>query len=346
MLEPTLYGIINSNRSKKDFWGKNQFNSSFPVSLACYMRDKGFTANYISLNDQLEVQVTEISFDKVFNSNLSNDELFFSFESKYEPYQVYSYDDIHGIDLVIKNLKGEYLTPLEIKLTVLPDNTTANLNESDWGSEIVIRPATTKYAALGIVDSVRDELNIVKDFFEESCHNIEHWTNSIEMCEKFTGILQSLNAFQKHYINKQKPILMQPIWKTQGQSPLLSDNAFDIFIWSDYALTRLFLDSPIKPGNISRLNRSALRLTRILYEISSSKKTRVRQIYTDMAFKYQTDKEFSVSGSITKNYMKSKRKENPIIHKSSLKNIILNGGEKFLRPERRFDQTIYFTIDK
>ncbi|MCM5274318.1 HindVP family restriction endonuclease, partial [Escherichia coli] len=33
----SLYGLKNTNRKESDLWGKNQFNSSFPTSLACYM---------------------------------------------------------------------------------------------------------------------------------------------------------------------------------------------------------------------------------------------------------------------------------------------------------------------
>ncbi|GEM_PF-1717684 len=40
---PSLYGISesNSSRSGAALWGKNQFNSTFPLSLSLYMRDKG-----------------------------------------------------------------------------------------------------------------------------------------------------------------------------------------------------------------------------------------------------------------------------------------------------------------
>jgi hypothetical protein len=40
--QPRLFGIEHSNRdfSKKESWGKNQFNSSFPVAFACYMSEK------------------------------------------------------------------------------------------------------------------------------------------------------------------------------------------------------------------------------------------------------------------------------------------------------------------
>ncbi len=37
----SLYGITpsNSNRHGADLWGKNQFNSTFPLALCLYMRD-------------------------------------------------------------------------------------------------------------------------------------------------------------------------------------------------------------------------------------------------------------------------------------------------------------------
>lgn len=40
---PRLFGINKSNRdySKADTWGKNQFNSSFPASLGCFLHAKG-----------------------------------------------------------------------------------------------------------------------------------------------------------------------------------------------------------------------------------------------------------------------------------------------------------------
>jgi hypothetical protein len=58
--EPGLYGIQNSNRSGSDLWGKNQFNSTFPASLACYMRDKAIKAIYLSVDSNLNVQASEI----------------------------------------------------------------------------------------------------------------------------------------------------------------------------------------------------------------------------------------------------------------------------------------------
>jgi hypothetical protein len=63
-----------------------------------------------------------------------------------------------------------------------------------------------------------------------------------------------------------------------------------------------------------------------------------------MDFGHQTDKEFAVNGGITRSYMTSNRRHAPILNKDCLSDIILGGGEKLLSPERRFDQTVYFTL--
>jgi hypothetical protein len=85
-------------------------------------------------------------------------------------------------------------------------------------------------------------------------------------------------------------------------------------------------------GDVNRYMRSSARLTRILYQLSTSHKTNIQRIYTEMAFGLQSDKEFALSGKVTRNYMNHKRRTNPILKPSVLKDIILNGGEKMLSP--------------
>ncbi|MGG4610763.1 HindVP family restriction endonuclease [Providencia sp. Me31A] len=339
----SLYGLKNTNRKDCDLWGKNQFNSSFPASLACYMRDNNIKPIYLYLDENLKVKAKEVSFDFIFNTKIKNDDLTFSFESKYEPYQQYAYDDIRGIDLVIK--KGnDYLRALEIKLTVVPDNTTYNDKESEWGSEIVIRPASTSYCALGIMHSCKDEFKEIRNIFEKTCENIQHWSNETEVLSKREEIIKCLNKFQLNFNKYQSPFLMQPIWKTKGKTPILDKNAFDIFIWSDFALCRTFIDrSSNNSSSASRLMRSSARLTRIIYEIASKNKTHIDRIYTDMNFGYQSDKEFSLNGKVTRTYMDHPRRSKPKLPPSILKEIILNGGQNKLSPERRFDQSVYYT---
>jgi len=343
-----LFGIKHSNRTANDHWGKNCFNSSFPTSLACYMLANDIPAIYNKLeiiSGELKVVASTISLAEVFNcKQLKPDDLDFKFESKYEPYQKYSLDTIDSIDLVVKAVDEQFLSPLEIKLTVLPTANTSHLPESAWGCELVVRSATTSYCALGMFDAVNADSHTVREIFENSCSDIGSWTNDYEMSNKTPMLTECMNVFQRQYLDKQKPLLLQTVWKTQGQSPILADNAFDIVVWSDYAFSRLFLDSATNPeSTMSRPMRASAKLARCLWELSKSGKIRLGEIYRQMAFDNQTDKEFAIPGSKWRSYVSSERITNPILPKEVLESIIESGFIDRLRPERRFDQTLYFT---
>ena len=61
--KPGLFGINYSNRnfSQKDDWGKNQFNSSFPASLAAFLEHQGFENVYLKLNENLKIYHSSIN---------------------------------------------------------------------------------------------------------------------------------------------------------------------------------------------------------------------------------------------------------------------------------------------
>lgn len=344
-----LYGIFNSNRTVDDHWGKNCFNSSFPTATACYMLDKGIKAIYITLaveSGKLVVKPQEISINEAFNcGNKRLQDLYFSFESVFAPYQKYSFDPIDGIDLVVKDTDGNFLSPLEVKLTVIPTSQTSVLPEEKWGSEIVIRSATTSYCALGMFDSVQEHARDIREIFEEACSSIQMWDNDYEMTHKMPMLCQAIDNFQYQYFDNQKPLLMQTLWKTQGQSPILAEQAFDIVIWSDYAFSRLFLDNSALPAETMRRGmRASARLARCLWELSKSGKIRVVDIYRQMAFGNQTDKEFAVGGSLWRKYVTTERIQNLALNKNVVNEIIEPGYIDRLMPERRFDQTLYFTM--
>lgn len=345
-----LYGIYNSNRSADDHWGKNCFNSSFPTATACYMFDNNIPAIYIKLekiNNELKIFPSTISFKDVFNSgNRTTRDLKFCFESVFEPYQQYSFDRIDGIDLVVTDINGNYLSPLEVKLTVIPTSQTSKLPMEKWGSELVIRSATTSYCALGMFDSVKQHSNTIREIFEPACSSIQMWDNDYEMTHKMPILCEAIDNFQFDYYHNQKPLLMQTLWKTDGQSPILADQAFDIVVWSDYAFSRLFLDNSNKPSrSMKRGMRASARLARCLWELSKSGKIRTVDIYRQMAFDNQTDKEFAISGSLWRSkYVTSDRIQNLALNRDVVNEIIEPGYIDHLMPERRFDQTLYFTM--
>ncbi|HQG40965.1 MAG TPA: HindVP family restriction endonuclease, partial [Spirochaetales bacterium] len=187
----------------------------------------------------------------------------------------------------------------------------------------------------------------IRKIFEPVCHDMQDWGNKYEILKKLPKLLDAVDELERGILDLQKPFLLQPIWKTEGKSPYLAANALDIFVWSDLSLSRLFLDAARQNVNseaVNRQMRSSARMARFFHHVSTSEKVPLIKIYTEMAFGRQTDKEFAVNGRVTKRYMNSSRKIVPAIKREDLTNIILNGGEKKLSPERRFDQTVYFTV--
>ena len=90
--------------------------------------------------------------------------------------------------------------------------------------------------------------------------------------------------------------------------------------------------------------RATARLAKCLWELSKSGKIRVVDIYRQMAFGNQTDKEFSIPGNKWRTYVTSPRIETPKLPKEVVNEIIAPGYIELLSPERRFDQTLYFTV--
>jgi hypothetical protein len=107
-MTPSLYGLTHSNRNfaDKHFWGKNQFNSSFPAALACNMRDQNIPAMYISMDKVGGTELSEQDFSFIFGTDLPNSELYFAFVSTYEPFRSFVEDSLVSIDLVLKDVFG------------------------------------------------------------------------------------------------------------------------------------------------------------------------------------------------------------------------------------------------
>jgi hypothetical protein len=347
---PSLFGISKSNRNFADpyYWGKNQFNSAFPVALACYMRSRDVPLMYVRYHDESSTRICEISVDKVFGSPLGTADLYFSFETRFEPFRNFVHDELPSIDLVVcGGSRDQHIKPLEIKLTTLPDNTTESLSEDQYGAELVIRSATTRYMALSMAQSVDSQRKRVREIFEPAFAKVRNWDSKPEMLEVAPAAIAALERFLNEFSTLQSPLLMQPIWKTVGKSPVLAKHCLDIFVWSDFALTHLFLDSARNAASggatISRQLRAALRLSRFIYERSRNEKVFQAPIYDGMTYDFQNDKEFSIAGTKTRGLMACTRLTQPIIAKDEIKNIILGGGQKFLSPERRFDAILYFS---
>ncbi len=361
---PSLYGVTpeNSTRTDSALWGKNQFNSTFPLALCLYMRD----------NDLPPVSVRMVGGDTVTDDTVwsmgdivgeDHQSPFYQFEESFGPYAAFSRNEVDNIDLVV-SLNGIQSIPLEVKLTVVPDSSTSNKPESQWGPEVVMRPVSSAHAMMGVAyslinnpanQSIRDQVISV---LRPAYNLVSSWDNKVEVIRHSRQIYNALRDTLKISECIQRPFLIQPIWRTKGQSLKLCEQCFDVFVWSDVAVMGIPVQEHNNTGTMTRMQgtgrpsrtvdtstmtrtfREVARHVRSLYDLLQTGDYDYSGIYKGMSHGNQTDKAFAISGNASIKYLTHSRLARPILPRSTLNDIVLNGGEKHLKPERRFDAAV------
>lgn len=349
MNTPHLFGLIHSNRdfTAKESWGKNQFNSSFPAALTAFIHSKGLDCKYLTLSQKLKVEHKFLNAEDFFGQSPTSKDLFYAFETQYSPYQQLVVGTLPRVDLVTQSRKnGHCLAPIEIKLTALPDNTTCELAENEYGSELVIRPDTIVYLACSIAHEFSENKAQLKEVFGNKYAKIKDWTEGINVQPLLYEMIKDIDLICQAMKYKQNPLILQPVWKTVGKSPRLSEHCLDVFVWSDLAFTRLFIDATISEiernkTKISRQSRTVIWLFKMLYDFAMNGQINHELVIDSLSYNTKNDKAFALSGKVTHRYMTSKELTKPRIRKEEIKNIILGGGHNMLSPERRFDAIIF-----
>lgn len=227
-LTPSLFGIRRSNRdfSLPDSWGKNQFNSSFPVALICYMGEKKIPPVYLVLGNNLTVQHSKISSEKLLGLPHNSNNLFFSFEECFTPYSDLVIGPLARADLVTRNSATENkdcLAAFEIKLTALPDSSTYDTeDESLYGCEIVVRPDTIVYIALSVARLYAKKREELKAIISPASAKVEGWEDADNVRPHLGCFSKALDNLLQNNLENQTPLLLQSIWKTQGKKGGLS----------------------------------------------------------------------------------------------------------------------------
>lgn len=361
-IKPGLFGQNHSNRdyTKEKTWGKNQFNSSFPASLVAYMASKSMEPVYVTLDKKLNVILKSINGSDLFGLDPNSDNLYYGFETSYAPFEQYfiGTKKSENIDLVLFSLT-EGRTPmrgLEIKLTALPDDSTKELPEDERSCEIVVRSPTVCYIACGICSHYTTEKQKQKlRQLLQGVPNIDHWEDRSDVGPHYVKIREAVIRVMEDMVKYQSPIMIQPVWKTDPKTMQLTDDCLDVFVWSNIALMKICTDSDLKITKrkngtvnygITRFHRTVIWLYRMLFDyVTYGGVFNYGKITSTMAYGTKTDKAFAPSGTHTIKYLKSPELTHPRIKKSEIRNIITGGGQKYLKPERRFDATIVNTPD-
>lgn len=347
---PGLFGQKHSSRdySQEKFWGKNQFNSSFPVSLVAYMSYRGIDPVYLCIDENNEIVHRSISGTELFGMNPLDENLYYNFETNYVPYEKFYTGKREHIDLVLTNYETEQaIKGLEIKLTALPDSTTETLAEDRYSCEIVVRPSTICYLACSVCrhyDSQvggRDRLKALLGDFPK----IRHWDVADEVIPFYPEILGSIENVAKDMHIYQEPLMIQPVWKTNGRKPQLAENCLDVFVWSNLAAIHMCTQGERNINKIARANRSIIWIYKMLFDFYVYGHFDYDGTINDLSYGTKNDKAFAISGQVSYSLLKGPELAIPRIRKDEIKNIILGGGQNLLSPERRFDAIIVNSPD-
>lgn len=218
--------------AKPDAWGKNQFNSAFPASLLCWMGVNHISPVYLYLEAGKFLQKPIAVADLLGLPPLHSD-LFFAFEDAYTPYSDLLVGVLPRADLVLRNHNNPHkiaLAAFEIKLTALPDNTTYNQQESEWSCEIVVRPDTIVYLALSIAHAYRNQREQLMWHLKIPALETLDFSLAQQIQPYIPELVSALESAFDAVPEAQTPILLQPIFKTQGKKSILDEQCFDCFV--------------------------------------------------------------------------------------------------------------------
>lgn len=342
---PGLFGQRHSSRdyTKAYYWGKNQFNSSFPASLVAYMHSKQISPVYLKTNKSNSIIHSSITGKDLFQIDPLSDNAYYNYEAGYSLYERYYSGEREKIDLVmVDRSSGLALCGLEVKLTALPDNSTKCLSEEFYGCEIVVRPPTICFLACSICDAFDtiNKRNLLKSYLD-TVPQINHWDEIGDVAPHYAAIQDAVLRVSQNMCKMQTPLVLQPIWKTNGELMTLAEDCLDVFVWSNLAILQLCCDAPKNTSSgISRFQRTVIWIYRMLFDYAIYGQFDYVRIIKNHSYNNANDKAFAISGSRTQPYMTCSELTSPRIKKSEIKNIILGGGQNLLSPERRFDAMI------
>lgn len=342
---PGLFGQDHNNSSrdytKEKFWGKNQFNSSFPASLVAYMSSKGVKPVYLCVDENNDIVHKSISGTELFGIDPLADNAYYDYEEGFPAFDKYYIGEREKIDLVMMDSANDTpLIGLEIKLTALPDRTTRNKPEDQYSCEIVVRPPTICFLACTICKNYEGAggRNRLKSLIDK-VPKINHWEDADDVLPHYNEIKEAVMAVSADLHRRQTPLIVQPVWKTKGDKGILADDCLDVFVWSNLATIQMFQKQE-STTEITRFMRSTIWLYLILFEYVTYGQFDYVTIIRNHSYGKANDKAFALPGHASYPMLACEELSHPRISKHEIKNIILGGGQNFLSPERRFDAVI------
>lgn len=340
---PLFYGIRDSNIPPYAMWDRETFPKAISVALANYLGDRGLPLNYVSTDGGCSCNVEQITTSEIYGSGGTPfTALRFDFDSVYGPHL----DLASGVpesDLVVTDSVSGSSRRLDILASVVPDASTRNLEPSRMGPEMTVRTNMLKSCALSMASSLMGERESALETLRDAVRDIEisDWESVSECAD---SMVKAIDRLELSYPALQKPMLLQCMWRTEADGPVMDDDAMDIFVWSDFAFSRLFLESTRRSsdGGPTRPMRCAVRLFSIIISILEGNHPDLDRIIKDTGYGIAGNREFMVNGKQSNRMMSCNRLVRPVLKTSEIRNLASEGFEGMIAPERRLDTCMYY----
>lgn len=348
--QPYLYGLRNASHdfTQEESLGKNIFTNAFPISIAQYLSQKRHLdiplVKAVAIRGALSTKHSLTPWSEIIGADPESAR--FNFESIYSGYQKYTKGQPNKSDIVVTDRDGNHTRPFEVKLVVIPNSQTATNPHDEQSCEIVVRPPTIEQLSFSIANSYgpdrrQDILNIIAKTLENPMDY--KWSESSWMSQKIPLVTEAASEIIKGAIKTQTPFALTAIWRTIGQQPILEENAFDVFAWTDMAFVQLFINKANLERNstgITRPQRSLIWLISALFDYAAQGTLDFMKHRSKITFGAQTDKAGSFAGDVPYKLLYSSEFINPRITKQELDYIISPAAFDYLMPERRLDGVI------
>lgn len=343
-----LYGMEHTNHDSDDpkFLGKNIFTNAFPLSLANYIdREKGLPIPVVSAtvtdDGAITTQHTDTAWEDIIGTDPKTAR--WNFETTYTEYAKYTNVTPNGSDVVVRDTNGEDTSAFEIKLVVVPTSGSARKPREKQWCELVIRPASIEQLAFSIARSYGiEQRDTLRQIIVDALGTPQdlNWSSATAMMENKNAVIEAAENIIRNGIEEQTPLVVIAEWRTEGQTPRLDENAFDVFVVTDMALLSVFTETAMtKTKKVSRPYRSVIWLVKSLYDYSVQHSLQFVDITTKLNFGLQSDKSASFTRRATE-MLDSDNFQRPRVKRTEVENILPPEAFKVLAPERRLDSAL------
>lgn len=175
---------------------------------------------------------------------------------------------------------------------------------------------------------------------------INHWEEIDEVLPHYNKILDSILCVSKDMVDCQKPLIIQPIWKTEGNKMRLKEDCLDVFVWSNLSIIQMCCtEDSFNIQHLNRFHRTIIWLYKMLLDYVTYDTFDYKRIIRLQSYNLANDKAFALPGTKSHVFLAGEEICKPRISKYEIKNIILGNGQELLSPERRFDAVLVNSPD-